>query len=241
MSQATDKLPEKLVKYGHVVRSAISLLGERYTTFHEHIHATLTHLSHAKKQFRVYNKQLRGYIKPKQQKELFATLRKFIKDQKKAPPPIKATIKDFYSLLNQLSKAIINIEKQLKKSQLTLNYNQFLKEITVHLNESITQADHSEALQQKVIAKYKETERYSPAVCEAYVHDWLKRCNEDYIDITFRDCKELTKVGYEACRALYETDKITEAQIDDILAVTREGRMKTQQLLVLVQHLQPLK
>ena len=225
------------MKSSNVVRSAVSLLNERYTRLQEHIHDSLTHLIQAKKQFRTYNKQLRGYIRPRQQKQLFGTLRNFIKDQKKSPPPIKNTIKEFYSLHNQLSKEIANLEKQLKKSQSATSHNQFLKEIIVQLNKAIEHADHSESLQQKVIAKYKKTERYSPGVCEAYVHDWLKRCNEDYIDVTFRECKELTKVGYEACRALYETDKITETQIDDILAVTQEGRTKIQQLLALVQHL----
>jgi hypothetical protein len=124
---------------------------------------------------------------------------------------------------------------------LATNHNQFLKEIAVQLNKSIKHADHSETLQHKVLTKYKKIERYSPGVCEAYVHAWLKRCNEDYIAVTFRDCKELTKVGYEACRALYETDKITEAQIDDVQAVTREGRTKVQQLLAHVQSLQPAK
>lgn len=45
MSKATAKLPEKLVKSGSVVRSAVSLLSERYTRFHEHTHCPtpLTH------------------------------------------------------------------------------------------------------------------------------------------------------------------------------------------------------
>jgi hypothetical protein len=65
LAKTSDTLQEKLVKSGNIVRSAVSLLGERYTTFHEHIHDTLTHLAQAKKQFRAYNKQLHGYSRPR--------------------------------------------------------------------------------------------------------------------------------------------------------------------------------
>ncbi len=242
MPQA-NQLPYTLTKEGQTVGSVVSLLSERYTKFHQHVHSTLTHQTHAKKQFRTYNKQLRGYLKPKAQQDMVTALRKFIADQEKNPPPLKDTIKEIYSLLQQLTKAIKSIEKQLKKDHglWTSDHEKFIKDVVADLVELRKSAEYSESVQLKAAKRYKKTERYSPAVCEAYVQTWLKRCNEDYIDVTFRDCKELTKVGYAACRALYATDKITEKLVDDALTVTKEGRSKTNGLLAQIQRFQSRK
>jgi len=242
MPKTSNQLSEKLVKAAKVVTSAVVLLSERYTIFHEHMHTALTHLTQAKKQFRTYNKQLRGYLRPKAQKELVKLLRKFTAEQKKHPLPLKHTIKEFYSLLQQLTKAISSIEKQLKKehAEWTTAHDRFIQEVLAQLTQLDENAKYSESNQQKAISHYMNTERYSPAICEAYVHTWLKRCNEDYIDIAFGDCKELTKLGYEACRALYETDKITKQQFDDSIGVTREGHNKTTALLAQIKQLQPV-
>jgi hypothetical protein len=243
MSKVTPALPERITKEGRTVSSAVSLLSERYIVIHEYVRDTLVHQTHAKKQFQSYNKQLRGFLRPKPQKQLTATLRTFIADQKSNPPPLKETRREFYSLLRQLTKAIKSIEKQLKKDHPSWNSlrKKFIQNVLGELVKLRENAEYSESVQLKAIQKYKKTNRYSPAVCEAYIHSWLKRCNEDYIDVTFRDCKELARVGYDACRALAATDAITERQVNDALAVTQEGHAKTNELIAQIQKIQPTK
>ncbi len=243
MSKTIPALPERITKEGRIVRSAASLLSERYTVFHNYVHDTLTHQTHAKKQFQSYNTQLLGYLRPKAQKEMVTKLRTFITDQKNNPPPLKDTRREFYSLLRQLTNAIKSIEKQMKKDQYswTSVHEKFTEEVLRELTKLRENAEYSESAQLKAIHKYKRTNRYSPAVCEAYIHSWLKRCNEDYIDVTFRDCKDLANVGYDACRALAAADKITERQVSDALAVTRDGHAKTNALIAKIQKLQPTK
>lgn len=243
MSKTTSPLPERITKEGRTIRSAVTLISERYSIFHKYVHDTLIHQTQAKKQFQAYHKQLRGFLRPKAQKEMSATLRAFIADQKSNPPPLKDIRREFYSLLRQLAKAVKSVEKQLKKdkSSWTSTHEKFTKEVLEELTKLRKNAEYSESVQLKAIQKYKKTNRYSPAICEAYVHSWLKRCNEDYIDVTFRDCKELAKAGYDACRALAATDAITERQVEDALAVTREGHAKTNEFIAQIQQLQPTK
>ncbi|MFW9935291.1 MAG: hypothetical protein ACFFDU_07290 [Candidatus Thorarchaeota archaeon] len=243
MSKLPPSLPERITKEGRTVNSAVSLLSERYTLFQEYVRDTLVYQTHAKKQFQSYNTQLGGFLRPKAQKEMTAKLREFITKQKNNPPPLKDIRREFYSLLRQLTKAIKSIEKQLKKDQLrwTPIHQKFTQDVLENLIKLRKNAEYSESAQLKAIQKYKKTNRYSPAVCEAYIQSWLKRCNEDYIDVTFRDCKALAKAGYDACRALAATDDITERQVNDALAVTREGHAKNNELIAQIQKLQPVK
>jgi hypothetical protein len=185
----------------------------------------LLHQTKAKKKYRTINQRLLGYLHAKQQKEMLRTCREFTAEQKKYPPPFKPTKKHYYSVLNELSKTVDKLEKNLKKqrNQWSPTYDGVVKKVVQQLEDLGQQADHTEQLISKDIKHYQTTERYTVAICEAFIQKWLKRCNEDYIDVGYRTCRELTKAGYEACRALSEADNVVEEMVRDALKATREG------------------
>jgi hypothetical protein len=225
VSKSNHQLPTKTVQSGKKIGSIIAQLNQLFGKFQSMVKTGLQHQTKAKKSFRTINKRLRGFLHAKQQKEMRQKCRKFTAEQKKYPPPYKPNRKRFYSILNDLSKSIDRLEGTLKKqrNQWASAHDEFVRNLVLQLDDLGQKADHTEQLIGKDIKNYQATERYTIGICEAFIQQWLKRCNEDYIDVDYRACRELTKAGYEACRALSEADNDVEEMVRDLLQATRDG------------------
>lgn len=239
MSDSDKRLLAKIAETCGQIESTAATIRKLLNTFQDHIKGALTYQTHAKKQFRTLTKRLRGYLSLKAQTDMFQSLRKFTTTQKQHPPLHKPLIRKYYSDLRQLSKSSQNLEKQLKKQSKpwSRELKVSTKNVSAQIQDLVKHVNQTEQALLKAVKRYQTTERYSLAICEALIEGWLKVCNEEYIDVQFRDCRELAKFGYSACRAIFETDKVLTKMVDDIIEVIRESRDKMNEISKRFTHL----